>query len=1029
MPLETPRAATKMKASTVVSVALALAPSNALSVANVANWALDMLDTNRMAVRAAELFSKPQKRDLLQDIVTWDSHALYIHGERAMIFSGEIHPFRLPVPSLYLDLFQKIKALGFNMVSFYVDWALVEGKPGDFRADGIFDLKPFFDAASEAGIYLLARPGPYINAEVSGGGFPGWLQRLRGALRTSAPDYLKATDNYVANIAAIIADAQITKGGPVVLYQPENEYTMAEFTPFPDLDYFQYVIDQARDAGVVVPIINNDVWPAGNSRPGSGKGAVDIYGHDAYPVGFDCANPETWPENGIPTSWHQDHMRISPNTPYSIIEGGAFDPWGGWGFERCSRLVNHEFARVFYKNNYAAGIRIFNVYMTYGGTNWGNLGHEGGYTSYDYAAAIREDRRIDREKYSEIKLEAQFLKVSPGYLDTTPQALTRGVYSSNEAISITPLLSNDTGHYLVVRHTDYRHTGSASYTVNLPTSAGNITVPQLGGSLSLHGRDSKFHLTDYPVGDETLLYTTAEVFTWKKFGDKTIVVVYGGPKELHELAVQGTHDIKTLEGDGVTSKVIDGATVLQYETSSTRRVVQAGDLVFYLLDRNSAYNYWVPDLPGDGDAPAFGTSLMNPESVIVNGGYLVRSVSVDGSSLNLQADFNITTSIEIIGAPKGVSTLVLNGEELKYTKSSLGNWVAKPDLGKPDVKLPELSSLDWHHLDSLPEVQEGYDDSAWTIAEHESTPNPTAPLRTPVSLYGSDYGFHAGTLIFRGHFTAHGSESELHLWTQGGWGYASSVWLNGDFLGSFKGADYARGDNATLALPKLSRGKKYVFTIVVDNNGLHGNWWPGKDEMKEPRGIMDYALVSASGCRTRISPWKITGNLGGEDYIDKFRGPLNEGGLYLERKGYHLPSAPLDDFTPGSPFEGVSSPGISYYATTLTLDLPSDEYDIPLSFVFDNVTDSSDYRALLYVNGFQFGKYVSSIGPQDEYPVPEGILNYNGDNALGLAFWALDKEGAKLPGFTLKAGTPVLTGRSKVELVEGPQYSERPGAY
>jgi beta-galactosidase len=73
----------------------------------------------------------------------------------------------------------------------------VEGKPGEYRADGIFALEPFFDAASEAGIYLLARPGPYINSEASGGGFPGWLQRVQGVLRTSAKDYLAATDKYV----------------------------------------------------------------------------------------------------------------------------------------------------------------------------------------------------------------------------------------------------------------------------------------------------------------------------------------------------------------------------------------------------------------------------------------------------------------------------------------------------------------------------------------------------------------------------------------------------------------------------------------------------------------------------------------------------------------------------------------------------------------------------------------------------------------------------------------------------------------
>ena len=104
------------------------------------------------------------------------------------------------MPTLWIDVLQKVKALGFNCVSFYVDWALVEGKPGDYRAEGIFALEPFFEAASQAGIYLLARPGPYINAEVSGGGFPGWLQRVNATLRTSDHAFLTVTDKYDLHI-------------------------------------------------------------------------------------------------------------------------------------------------------------------------------------------------------------------------------------------------------------------------------------------------------------------------------------------------------------------------------------------------------------------------------------------------------------------------------------------------------------------------------------------------------------------------------------------------------------------------------------------------------------------------------------------------------------------------------------------------------------------------------------------------------------------------------------------------------------
>ena len=130
--------------------------------------------TGKPGLRVKDYESEP-----LQDIVTWDEHSIFVHGERVLFYSGEYHPFRLPVPGLWLDVFQKIRALGYTGVSFYVDWALLEGKPGTFIANGIFDLEPFFEAASKAGIYLLARPGPYINAEASGGGFPGWVSNGR----------------------------------------------------------------------------------------------------------------------------------------------------------------------------------------------------------------------------------------------------------------------------------------------------------------------------------------------------------------------------------------------------------------------------------------------------------------------------------------------------------------------------------------------------------------------------------------------------------------------------------------------------------------------------------------------------------------------------------------------------------------------------------------------------------------------------------------------------------------------------------
>jgi beta-galactosidase GanA len=215
-----------------------------------------------------------------------------VRGERLMVFSGEFHPFRLLVPGLWLDVFQKIKSMGFTGVSFYVDWSLVEGNPGHVITDGIWSLDEFFSAASVAGIYLIARPGPYINAETTAGGIPGWVLRKKAIIRSDDPEYLNATTNYMSTLGQIVEKAQITNGGPVIMVQPENEYsTWPNVTDFPsemNRNYMKSVNQQLYDAGITVPLIVNDNEAEGYWAPGSGQGEADIYGIDAYPMRYDC---------------------------------------------------------------------------------------------------------------------------------------------------------------------------------------------------------------------------------------------------------------------------------------------------------------------------------------------------------------------------------------------------------------------------------------------------------------------------------------------------------------------------------------------------------------------------------------------------------------------------------------------------------------------------------------------------------------------------------------------------------------------
>lgn len=217
--------------------------------------------------------------------------------------------------------------------------------------------------------------------------------------------------------------------------------------------------------------------------------------------------------------------------------------------------------------------------------------------------------------------------------------------------------------------------------------------------------------------------------------------------------------------------------------------------------------------------------------------------------------------------------------------------------------------------------------------------------------------------------------------------------------------------------------------MVIDNNGLQENWVVGPDEMKTPRGILSYDLSGRPG--TAIS-WKLTGNLGGEAYIDKTRGPLNEGGLFAERQGYTQPYPPNHSWSSLSPLVGTTKPGVSLYQTSFDLNLPK-HYDIPLSFNFGNGTTSSgataSYRVQLYVNGWQYGKYINNVGPQSAFPVPQGVLNYHGKNWLAVLVWGQEGEGVKLSNFTLEAGVPVWSSLEEPTNVPTPDYRKREGAY
>src|SRR3954452_301832 len=201
--------------------------------------------------------------------VTFDKYSVMLDGKRTFIWSGEFHYWRLPSPDLWRDVLQKMKAEGYNAVSIYFDWAYHSPAPGVYDFTGVRDMDQLLTIANEVGLYVIARPGPYINAEVDAGGYPGWLLTQAGKARTDAADYLAAADEWLTHIDAVIARHQLTNGtGSVILYQIENELAA---TGTAQLNYLTHLRSKVRADGVSVPIFHHDKGRSGRWVPaGSG---------------------------------------------------------------------------------------------------------------------------------------------------------------------------------------------------------------------------------------------------------------------------------------------------------------------------------------------------------------------------------------------------------------------------------------------------------------------------------------------------------------------------------------------------------------------------------------------------------------------------------------------------------------------------------------------------------------------------------------------------------------------------------------
>ncbi|KAJ7747170.1 glycoside hydrolase family 35 protein [Mycena maculata] len=960
--------------------------------------------------------------------VQFDNYSLILKGQRIFLHSGEFHTWRLPVPSLWPDILEKTKAAGLNAISIYTHMGLQNPSRGVVDFDGFRALKPLYEAASAAGVWVVVRPGSYINAETSAGGIAHWVtSEVAGRLRTNDSDWTAAWQDYIQGIIAETAPYQISVGGPVIAIQLDNEYTQHD--PGHG-EYYEELKAAFHASDIVVPLTYNDPNQGANFI--NGTGAVDLYGLDSYPQRFDCSHPDVW--RPVVTNYQEYHARVNPSQPWYIPEfqAGSFDAWGPTapGYGPCAELTGPAFQSVFNLQLWASNAKLINYYMLYGGTSWGALPFPCVYTSYDYGAPISESRALTT-KYDELKLQGLFVRSSPDFAKTDWVADSRTGFaaSSNPDVFVTLLRNPDSyAGFYIIRQNDSTSSTVVDFKLTVDTRQGMLQLPLVAPAITLGGRQSKVIVTDYTFGRSTLAYSTAAVLFAGEIGERDVVFLHGTPAHAHEIALHLTGTPNpwlrplprgvTVHADALGAGVGTVISFLPGASAEGLVTVYDSDTQLVLFaDSHTAATFWAPVLmgaPADPFAAFWG--LGTNSSVLVGGPYLVRGAALeqDGMMLALRGDLREGVRLTVV-APPGVHAVTWNGVDVGGADLvASGVWVGDvaPRAALASVRVPALDG--WRYSDSLPEIGADFDDGRWVLANRTDTNVPEKMWYGDGRvLYGCDYGFCENVVLWRGHFNASGTEKSVNLSINGGEAFAASVWLNDVFLNTSYGKSvccfrltsmishpFASSTNNMNIIEETD--DKFIFpasalrlgdnviTIVQDNMGLNETEGDNADASKNPRGVRGFALEGGN-----FSDWKVQGKIGGyTGFPDKTRGLFNEGGLFGERRGWHLPG--FDTSQPGwkarSLSEGLpdSKAGVGFFVTTFALDV--EEYlDVHMSFTFDDPL-GAPYRAFLFVNGWMMGKRVANLGPQAKFPVPQGILDYNGNNTVAVALWSMETE-------------------------------------
>ncbi|HTB64416.1 MAG TPA: beta-galactosidase [Opitutales bacterium] len=307
----------------------------------------------------------------------------FIDGQATLLIAGEMHFGRVQ-PEDWETRIKQAKAMGLNAISFYLFWNQVEKTEGKYDFTGMNDVRRVLKLCQDNGMWCILRPGPYCCAEVDYGGIPWWTAKYPDVkIRTNDPKYVEWSKKYIEKVYEQVGDLQVTKGGPLLMVQIENEY----FNGRPaNNDYMVSLQKIFQDVGFNVPMFTCD--PA-VERPQNVLPGVLAE------------------QNGLTGAPSQQLLADLGDFPVYVPE--VYTAWFlGWGHTPAGEFTSRSplpsnLSRV---NSLLDNYDSFCFYMFFGGTNYGFMNGCIEYlpviTSYDYGAPIDEAGRTT-EKYRALR--------------------------------------------------------------------------------------------------------------------------------------------------------------------------------------------------------------------------------------------------------------------------------------------------------------------------------------------------------------------------------------------------------------------------------------------------------------------------------------------------------------------------------------------------------------------------------------------------------------------------------------------------